>query len=188
MQRGHGQEVHLDKQISLIDCPGIVVASTDEDTVANVVLRNCVRVEQIEDPLRPVEMIVKVCAPLAIVVVLIHNTTQRCTPESLQEIYELPAFRDSNEFLALLAKKKGRLRKVCLVADVSRCAQSTRTGWASGCRGDGPLSAARLELGSHSILHASSSHDCRWCSTRGTDIRGTDRVVDCEWVLGGIRH
>ncbi len=55
------QEVHLDKQITLLDCPGIVVNNSDEETVSNIILRNCVRLEQIEDPIAPVEMLLKVC-------------------------------------------------------------------------------------------------------------------------------
>lgn len=49
------QEIHLDKNIKLLDCPGIVFSrsggtSADE---ADVVLRNCVKVELVADPIAP---------------------------------------------------------------------------------------------------------------------------------------
>ena len=37
------QEIQLDKFVKLLDCPGIVLASRDDPTVA---LRNCVKVLQ----------------------------------------------------------------------------------------------------------------------------------------------
>ena len=48
------QEVTLDKNIKLIDCPGIVFSKTvDEKEAAQVMLRNCVKVELLEDPIPP---------------------------------------------------------------------------------------------------------------------------------------
>ena len=42
------QEVHLDKNIKLLDSPGIVFASAESDAAA--VLRNCVKIEKLADP------------------------------------------------------------------------------------------------------------------------------------------
>ena len=42
------QEVHLDKNIKLLDSPGIVFASAESDAAA--VLRNCVKIEKLVDP------------------------------------------------------------------------------------------------------------------------------------------
>ena len=53
------QEVHLDKLIKLLDCPGIVMATSTTD--AAMILRNCVKIEQLVDPLPPVEAILRRC-------------------------------------------------------------------------------------------------------------------------------
>ena len=42
------QEVHLDKNIKLLDSPGIVFAAAEDD--ASAVLRNCVKIEKLKDP------------------------------------------------------------------------------------------------------------------------------------------
>ncbi|XP_040297366.1 guanine nucleotide-binding protein-like 3-like protein [Bufo bufo] len=53
------QEVHLDKHIKLLDCPGIVMATSTSD--AAMILRNCVKIEQLIDPVGPVEAILRRC-------------------------------------------------------------------------------------------------------------------------------
>ena len=53
------QEIQLDKHIKLLDSPGIVMASGSSD--AHVILRNAVKVETLEDPVKPVEAILKRC-------------------------------------------------------------------------------------------------------------------------------
>ena len=52
------QEVILDKNIRLIDSPGIVFADGDSAATA---LRNCVNVEEMEDVLTPVQAILDRC-------------------------------------------------------------------------------------------------------------------------------
>jgi hypothetical protein len=44
------QEVHLDKLVKLLDCPGIVF---NTGSGVEAVLRNAIKVEQIEDPIAP---------------------------------------------------------------------------------------------------------------------------------------
>lgn len=46
------QEVHLDKNVKLLDCPGIVMIKSGEND-ASVALRNCKRIEKLEDPVGP---------------------------------------------------------------------------------------------------------------------------------------
>ena len=53
------QQVHLDKHIKLLDCPGIVMATSTSD--AAMILRNCVKIEQLVDPISPVEAILRRC-------------------------------------------------------------------------------------------------------------------------------
>jgi nuclear GTP-binding protein len=50
------QEVHIDKHIKLIDCPGIVF-SKDSHASPQVILRNCVKVETLPNPVAPGEFI-----------------------------------------------------------------------------------------------------------------------------------
>lgn len=54
------QEVQLDKNVRLLDSPGIVMASGDENSAQNI-LRNAVKVETIADPTAPVEVILSRC-------------------------------------------------------------------------------------------------------------------------------
>lgn len=46
------QEVHLDKNIKLLDCPGVVMLRSGGNE-ASVALRNCKRIEKLEDPMGP---------------------------------------------------------------------------------------------------------------------------------------
>jgi nuclear GTP-binding protein len=90
------QAIHLDKNIKLLDCPGIVFSqSTKPGDEAQVLLRNCVKVELLEDPIAPVEVVLS-----------------RCSMAQLQSIYELPPFANTTEFLVLYAKQRGKLLKV----------------------------------------------------------------------------
>lgn len=85
------QEVHLDKNISLIDCPGIVFSSSNADAL---VLRNCIKIEQIVDPITPVETILR-----------------RVGSEPLMVAYSLPAFKNSTELLALICSTRGKYKR-----------------------------------------------------------------------------
>lgn len=72
------QEVHLDKYIKLLDCPGIVMATSTSD--AAMILRNCVKIEQLVDPIPPVEAILRRCntrqVPPIIVGILSNDIAQ----------------------------------------------------------------------------------------------------------------
>ncbi|KAJ3602002.1 hypothetical protein NHX12_029763 [Muraenolepis orangiensis] len=86
------QEIHLDKHIKLLDCPGIVMATSTTD--AAMILRNCVKIELLVDPLPPVEAILR-----------------RCNKAQIMEFYGVPDFHTPQEFLSLLARRQGKLRK-----------------------------------------------------------------------------
>lgn len=49
------QQITLDKNIKLLDCPGIVFAQQGQDgqNAAEITLRNCVKVELLDDPVAP---------------------------------------------------------------------------------------------------------------------------------------
>ncbi|XP_078062160.1 guanine nucleotide-binding protein-like 3-like protein, partial [Mustelus asterias] len=106
------QEVHLDKHVKLLDCPGIVMATSTSD--AAVILRNCVKIEQLVDPVEPVAAILR-----------------RCNKEQVKRHYNIPEFRDTLEFLALLARRLGKLKKGGL-PDHEKAARTVLSDWTSG--------------------------------------------------------
>uniref|UniRef100_A0A8C5QW57 G protein nucleolar 3 like n=1 Tax=Leptobrachium leishanense TaxID=445787 RepID=A0A8C5QW57_9ANUR len=106
------QEVHLDKHIKLLDCPGIVMATATSD--AAMILRNCVKIEQLLDPVGPVEAILR-----------------RCNKEQIMQHYKVTDFRNTLEFLAMLAKRQGKLKKGG-TPDHDKAAKSVLTDWVSG--------------------------------------------------------
>ena len=85
------QTVKLDKTISLVDSPGVLFSSGDDTTL---VLRNCLRVEQLQDPTAAVEVIL-----------------EKVVPEKLMELYRIPRYHTTEDFLGLIAHKYGKLTK-----------------------------------------------------------------------------
>ncbi|XP_075997578.1 guanine nucleotide-binding protein-like 3-like protein [Genypterus blacodes] len=106
------QQVHLDKHIKLLDCPGIVMATSTTD--AAMILRNCVKIEQLVDPLPPVEAILR-----------------RCNKAQIMEHYGVPDFHTALEFLALLARRQGKLKKGGL-PDSDKAAKGVLMDWTGG--------------------------------------------------------
>lgn len=46
------QEVHLDKNVILLDCPGVVMLKSGSND-ASIALRNCKRIEKLDDVINP---------------------------------------------------------------------------------------------------------------------------------------
>lgn len=46
------QEIQLDKKVKLLDCPGVVMLRSSGGDVS-VALRNCKRIEKLDDPIAP---------------------------------------------------------------------------------------------------------------------------------------
>lgn len=109
------QEIHLDSTVSLLDCPGIVFAA-DCAQDASLMLRNCLKVEQLADPVTP--------ALLAI---------SKASPEHLQRLYTLPsvAGMEPSAVLAVLARRLGKLRKGG-VPDLESTARHLLNDWNCG--------------------------------------------------------
>lgn len=55
------QEVHLDKKIRLIDSPGVALCSKDSYDRSEMALKNAIRVDLLDDPVTPVEAILRKC-------------------------------------------------------------------------------------------------------------------------------
>lgn len=107
------QEVILDKNIRLIDSPGIVFADGDSAATA---LRNCVNVEELVDILTPIQAIL-----------------ERCPQGYLMELYGIPKFKaqDCMSFLALVAKATGKLKKGG-IPNTDAAARSILHDWNNG--------------------------------------------------------
>ena len=93
------QSVQLERGMKIIDSPGVVFDDDDYDDgkgskKGSVLLRNVVKVEDVEDPIAVVEEILV-----------------RTPRETLQRIYNLPKFGTTLEFLTMLALSSGRLLK-----------------------------------------------------------------------------
>ncbi|KAJ2453623.1 nuclear GTP-binding protein nug1 [Coemansia sp. RSA 2424] len=115
------QEIHLDSKLKLLDCPGIVFNSPvksaqklDKTALAEMMLRNCIKVELLEDPIAPVDLIV-----------------QRCKPAALQAMYNVPAFLDTRDFLVRLARQRGFLKRQG-IADLVGAARIVLDDWNKG--------------------------------------------------------
>jgi nuclear GTP-binding protein len=109
------QEIHLDKHIKLIDSPGIVFSKAKSPAeAAEAILRNCVKVELVEDPISPVEVIIS-----------------RMKKEQLMMLYNIPFFNTTTEFLIHIARQKGRIRKGG-IPDLENSARAILTDWNAG--------------------------------------------------------
>lgn len=86
------KEIQLDSNIKLIDSPGIIFSSASLDS--DVILRNAVRIEQLEDTVEPVRIILT-----------------RCKPERLMAKYSISTFTSAEDFLTQVAKQSGKLLK-----------------------------------------------------------------------------
>ncbi|PPD93984.1 hypothetical protein GOBAR_DD08998 [Gossypium barbadense] len=107
------QEVQLDKNVKLLDCPGVVMLRS-EGNDASIALRNCKRIEKLDDPVGPVKDILKLC------------------PERLLvTIYKIPGFQSVDEFLQNIATVRGKLKKGGIV-DVEAAARIILHDWNEG--------------------------------------------------------
>lgn len=108
------KEIKLDKNVKLIDSPGVVFASELGESAGAAALRNCVKVERIEDPIAPV-----------------HEITRRCPPEQLMVMYKTGRFSDVDDFLRQVARLQGKLKKGG-IPDLKAAARVVLTDWNNG--------------------------------------------------------
>ncbi|KGN56277.1 guanine nucleotide-binding protein-like NSN1 [Cucumis sativus] len=107
------QEVHLDKNVKLLDCPGVVMLRTKENE-PSIALRNCKRIEKLEDPIAPVKEILKLCPS-----------------KTLVTLYKLSSFDTVDDFLQKVAVIRGKLKKGGIV-DVAAAARIVLHDWNEG--------------------------------------------------------
>lgn len=110
------QEVVLDKNVRLLDCPGVVFDDVLDDDNSSVLLRNCIDVDKIDDPMPTIQELIK-----------------RCNRKSLMMTYAIPAFPAENAeiFLAMVAKKLGKVKKGG-IPDKVMAARVVLRDWNSG--------------------------------------------------------
>ena len=108
------KEIVLDKHVKLIDSPGVVFASSLGENAGVTALRNCVKVERLEDPIAPVCEILR-----------------RCPAERLMLAYKTSTFEDADDFLRQVAKQRGVLKKGG-VPDMIAAARVVLTDWNGG--------------------------------------------------------
>ncbi|KAI4356226.1 hypothetical protein L6164_000265 [Bauhinia variegata] len=107
------QEVQLDKNVKLLDCPGVVMLKSQENDAA-IALRNCKRIEKLDDPISPVKEILKLCPARLLVT-----------------IYKIASFDSVDDFLQKVASVRGKLKKGGLV-DVEAAARIILHDWNEG--------------------------------------------------------
>ncbi|NP_001234382.1 nuclear GTPase-like [Solanum lycopersicum] len=108
------QEVQLDKNVKLLDCPGVVMLRSASEDDASIALRNCKRIEKLDDPIGPVKEILKLC------------------PERmLVTIYKIPTFDSVDDFLQKVAMVRGKLKKGGIV-DTDAAARIVLHDWNEG--------------------------------------------------------
>ncbi|KAG5252157.1 guanine nucleotide-binding protein [Salix suchowensis] len=107
------QEVQLDKNVKLLDCPGVVMLKSVESD-ASIALRNCKRIEKLDDPVGPVNEILKLCPDRLLVT-----------------LYKIPSFDSVDDFLQKVATVRGRLKKGGIV-DVDAAARIVLHDWNEG--------------------------------------------------------
>ncbi|CAL9023268.1 unnamed protein product [Prunus brigantina] len=107
------QEVQLDNNVKLLDCPGVVMLRSKEND-ASIALRNCKRIEKLEDPIAPVKEILKLCPDRLLVT-----------------LYKLPSFDSVDDFLHKVATVRGKLKKGGIV-DISAAARIVLHDWNEG--------------------------------------------------------
>jgi len=105
-------EINLDKNITLIDCPGIIFAS--DMSPQDAALKNCINFDQITDCILPIEAILK-----------------RCTREQMMKLYNIVEYSSSMEFLKNIAEKRGKILRGGIV-DIESAARVILHDWNSG--------------------------------------------------------
>ncbi|XP_045329190.1 guanine nucleotide-binding protein-like 3-like protein isoform X5 [Leopardus geoffroyi] len=105
------QEVYLDKFIRLLDAPGIVTGPNSE---VGTILRNCIHVQKLADPVTPVETIL-----------------QRCNMEEISSYYGISGFQTTEHFLTAVAHRLGKKKKGGVYSQ-EQAAKAVLADWVSG--------------------------------------------------------
>jgi nuclear GTP-binding protein len=127
------QEIVLDKGVKVLDCPGVVLEDFGEQEGGEeerkrrrgeVMLRNCLKVEEVDDPIAPGQFL-GIHAFIAAILTrpglpTVEAMMLKVQPELLQKLYSVPQFKNVTEFLVAVALTRGRLGKVSCLLDKKR--------------------------------------------------------------------
>ena len=58
------QEIQLDKHVKLLDSPGVIMSKMGDQ--ASLILRNCIKLENLTDPIPAIEAILRQCNKLQV--------------------------------------------------------------------------------------------------------------------------
>lgn len=106
------QYISLMKGIYLIDCPGVVHPQNESDT--EIVLKNVVRIENIQEPEAHIE-----------------GLLQRVDSAFIKKHYKITEWEDSVDFLEQIARRSGKLTKGGQ-PDINTTARMVLTDWLRG--------------------------------------------------------
>mmetsp|Transcript_40864 Transcript_40864/g.80185 ORF Transcript_40864/g.80185 Transcript_40864/m.80185 type:complete len:577 (-) Transcript_40864:219-1949(-) len=106
------QTIKLDSHISLLDSPGVLAA--EGASQAELVLRNCLKLEDVEDP-----------------VAAVHKIVQKAPKEHLMQLYMIADYSCPEEFISHIAHKRGKLGKGG-VPNLEAAAYTIIKDWTSG--------------------------------------------------------
>ena len=105
------QEIEIESKIKVLDCPGIVFDSSSDP---DMVLRNVLKIENLDDFVAPVQRIL-----------------QKVPSAKIQEIYQIEGFSDTIGCLGNLARKRGKLKKGG-ITDIDAAGKIILHDWVTG--------------------------------------------------------
>jgi nuclear GTP-binding protein len=157
------QEIYLDKNIRLLDCPGIVFATKDTTETGILLRSNAIKVQQITDLSAAVELIVR-----------------QVPKEKLMTLYAIADFKDSREFLGHIATKRGKMKRGG-VPNFEEAARTIIQDWNSGIvpfyTVPPPLPAASSAMASSDLATPSSTS-----SSAMIDEEGNAAAIVTQWA------
>eukprot|EP00475_Leptophrys_vorax_P002158 TRINITY_DN1122_c0_g1_i1.p1 TRINITY_DN1122_c0_g1~~TRINITY_DN1122_c0_g1_i1.p1 ORF type:complete len:515 (-),score=155.95 TRINITY_DN1122_c0_g1_i1:42-1400(-) len=108
------QEVHLDKNIKLLDSPGVIFYDDPNSTESSLALRNSLQLEKLQDPIG-----------------VVHKMVSKVPARQLLQVFDLQSFRNADEFILQVCAQKGKLKKGG-VPDLEATAISILRDWNEG--------------------------------------------------------
>ena len=106
------QVITLDKHIKLLDSPGVVFVNNENS--AKLVLNNCLKFENLEDPEGAITSVI-----------------EKCNKAQLMLMYQIPDFTNTEQFLISIARRYGKLKKGG-IPDVKQAAHLVLQDWNQG--------------------------------------------------------
>lgn len=85
------QEIQIDKNIILLDSPGVVLSTKEQSN--SLILRSAIKVDELEDPIRPIDAII-----------------DRIDRQEICELYGLEGFESVDGLLGHISRTKGFLK------------------------------------------------------------------------------